>query len=916
MKTGDLFTNHKMLSLPLLLAMLFLFSGEIEAQERTPQHPKIEQFLNPDGSLRTSGFPSGSVDARGWQVEQSADGELRFRPESTLLPSYARPSAPGDENWDGRFGASLGSSGVDDEIFAMASDGEKLYIGGAFTKAGEISVNNLASWDGAQWARVGPGPGILNGVNGFVNALAVAGDTLFIGGQFDTGATKPIKNIAFYDILTKSWRSMGDVSSSSGIASVSAILVQGDKVYVGGIFDRAGSQTVQNVAVYNRTTSRWSALGSGVDGTVNALAAGPDGIYVGGSFSSAGGVVSSGVARWDGSAWHDLAGGVNGFVNAIAVMDNTVFIAGGFDRAGDTAVNNIARWRPDTATWTRLSGIFWLSAQEPIRLEGNGVNNVVRTLVVKGKELFVGGTFTTAYPEDYTTSNAAVRYVARWNEFDGDPLFNTLWWGRLSEGMDGFVNALEFFDDRLYAAGSFTNAGGVGAGGIAQWNGLRWFSLAKGTGNNLFALDVKEGDVWVGGEFNQPGVGIGTRLANLNGTSWELVPGLFSGSIYTVAIHDEWVYVGGRFAGVSDIASANVVRYNMTTKEWGQLGTSSGATGETENSFVAAITFDGDDVYLGGDFTNVDGMPAYSIVRWNSVADSWEALNRGINGQVFALTLEGDDMYVGGRFLGAGDLLTGPAKDARNVAHVNVRDKTWTPLGEGVNKVVWDITVKGEKVYLGGSFDSAGSLRTPSIVAWNTTAESWETLGEGLVNDFLPSVNSLSVDGETLYAGGSFQRSGIDSMSNIAKWDGSGWTNLGSGVDNYVYVVDVDENKIYVAGAFQQAGGKSSIYFGIYNNPGLSVKERGSREIIQLEESTPNPFSLETTIRFQTSVQGHVRLKVYDPSGREVTQLIDHQLPAGDHRIIWQPDLSLAAGLYVVTLEVDGEILSRKVIKE
>ena len=886
---------------------------EANAQERIPQHPKIEQFLNPDGTLNTSGFPSSSVDARGWKIETRRDRTLRFTQAESSLPFYARPAAPGDEYWDDRFGANPGSSGVDDEIFAMASDGKHLYVGGIFSKVGSKSVNSLAAWDGEEWSFVGPGPDILNGVNGFVYALAVDGETLFVGGQFDTAGAQPIRNVALYDILTKSWRNIGGISSTSGIAFVSSIVVDGDNVYVGGAFDRAGGVSVKNVAVYSRSAGSWRALGSGVEGSINAIALGYDGLYVGGDFSSAGGVATTSIARWDGSQWHGLAGGVNGFVNAIAVMDSTVFVAGGFDRAGDTVVSNIARWRPDTATWTRLTAISWLAGDDPIRLEGNGVDNVVRSLTVSGKELYVGGTFITAFPGDFTETNLTVRYVARWREFEGDPLYNTSWWGRLGKGMNGFVNALTFHKDGLYAAGVFNRAGGQLAEGIARWDGLRWFNLRTGTGNNIFAMAVESENVWVGGEFNQPGTGIGTRLARLNGRDWELVPGAFSGNIYTVAIKDEWIYVGGRFDSVGSLGSSNIVRYNSTTNEWSTLGSSNGPNNDADNAYVAAIAFEGDYVYLGGDFTNVNGMPAFSLARWNSVTDTWDSVGRGINGQVFAIAPDGDDLYVGGRFLGAGELLAGPGRDARNVARW--KDGTWLSMGDGVNKVVWTMVFDTKKLFAGGNFDSAGTMPVNHVVAWDIASEQWEGLGEGLDKDFLPSVSSLSTNGKYIYAGGDFAQTGFDSVSNIARWDGSRWNPLGSGVDSPVYVVDVDGNKVYVAGAFTEAGGKSSPYFGIYSDPLLSIKDPSGHGGITLNPATPNPFVNETTIRFQTSQYDHLSLKVFDIDGEQVAQLIDNPLPAGEHRIVWEADQEVASGVYVVRLEIGDEVLTEKVIK-
>jgi len=52
---------------------------------------------------------------------------------------------------------------------AIAGGGE-LYVGGSFTIAGGLWVNQIASWDGAQWGALGI-YGRQNGVQSSVSAL-------------------------------------------------------------------------------------------------------------------------------------------------------------------------------------------------------------------------------------------------------------------------------------------------------------------------------------------------------------------------------------------------------------------------------------------------------------------------------------------------------------------------------------------------------------------------------------------------------------------------------------------------------------------------------------------------------------------------------------------------------------------------
>ncbi len=58
------------------------------------------------------------------------------------------------------------------------------------------------------------------------------------------------------------------------------------------------------------------------------------------------------------------------------------------------------------------------------------------------------------------------------------------------------------------------------------------------------------------------------------------------------------------------------------------------------------------------------------------------------------------------------------------------------------------------------------------------------------------------------------------SANYIAKWDGSTWSALGSGMDYSVEAIAISNTSdVYVGGDFNVAGGKSSHYFGFWHEP-------------------------------------------------------------------------------------------------
>jgi len=69
------------------------------------------------------------------------------------------------------------------------------------------------------------------------------------------------------------------------------------------------------------------------------------------------------------------------------------------------------------------------------------------------------------------------------------------------------------------------------------------------------------------------------------------------------------------------------------------------------------------------------------------------------------------------------------------------------------------------------------------------------------------------VSGSDLYAGGDFTTAGGVSASLVARWDGSSWSALGTGMNSAVEALAVSGNALFAGGSFSTAGGKSSTHF-------------------------------------------------------------------------------------------------------
>jgi len=82
-------------------------------------------------------------------------------------------------------------------------------------------------------------------------------------------------------------------------------------------------------------------------------------------------------------------------------------------------------------------------------------------------------------------------------------------------------------------------------------------------------------------------------------------------------------------------------------------------------------------------------------------------------------------------------------------------------------------------------------------------------------------VYALAADASgNLYVGGSFTTAGGRTANHIAKWDGTSWSSLGSGVSDCVGSLALDASgNVYAGGGFTTAGGKAAPYIARYTPP-------------------------------------------------------------------------------------------------
>src|ERR1700722_10843801 len=328
------------------------------AGPRSPDR-SVAQILRPDGYMRERGV-SGSFDPAGYRMVLGQHGAPRFVRSSA--------DAAGAAGWDDRVGDPGVQGFLGAQVSAVVVHGGDVYVGGSFGTAGGAPHADLAEWDGRSWQSLSGGvSGAPADENPQGSALALDGSTLYVGGIFATahngGTAVAARDVAAWNITTRKWSALGagiTAGSTCGFCSVrvTAFAVSGSDVFAAGEFGKAGTVAATSIAEWNG--ARWSALGRGL------------------------------------SSCTECSPVQAGTVGALVLSGGTLYAGGSFEDAGTGTANNVAAWSLAGATWRALGA----GVQA-------GFDGGVFALAVHGGSLIAGGDFTQA-------GSVAVNSVAVW----------------------------------------------------------------------------------------------------------------------------------------------------------------------------------------------------------------------------------------------------------------------------------------------------------------------------------------------------------------------------------------------------------------------------------------------------------------------------------------------------------------------
>lgn len=223
-------------------------------------------------------------------------------------------------------------------------------------------------------------------------------------------------------------------------------------------------------------------------------------------------------------------------------------------------------------------------------------------------------------------------------------------------------------------------------------------------------------------------------------------------------------------------------------------------------------------VFVGGRFSSLSNTRSINIAYWDIEQEQWHALSGGgltyteytDGSSVNALSILGDYLYVGGTFDSTADLGT---SGLNGIARYNLNSNQWEPLaGNGLNGTVNAISVEGTTVFVGGSFsrtfnNTVFSLNNIAVYADSSGNGYWLPAAEAGLNN---TVNTFTHCNGALIAGGVFTggfNGGGSPLNRIARYENSSWSPLTSnGLNGEVLALEcAGPGEMYVGGSFTSA---------------------------------------------------------------------------------------------------------------
>lgn len=339
-------------------------------------------------------------------------------------------------------------------VNAIAVEGTTVYIGGQFTSVrpagdppgtGEVTRNHVAAFSLTTGNLLPWDPNVTGTI---VRAIQPVGSDVYIGGTFSTVGTTSRKNLAEVDGTTGAVVSGFNPKPNS---TVLALQYKNGVLYAGGDFTTVAGGTHSHLAALNATNGTSTSFAASADNEVKAMTLTADGsrLVVGGSFTNLDGSSAKNLGAVDPSSGALVTWNTHPSYNvtSLAADSNGVYVGG----AGGGG--NFGGFNPSTGS----------------QLWKGGTDGNIQGMAVLGGIVYVGGHFTT-YCGAVTGQHICSTPTAREHLLAVDETGVLQSWNPSANSALGvFGMAGDASSGDLFVGGDFTSTGQRKQQGFAQY---------------------------------------------------------------------------------------------------------------------------------------------------------------------------------------------------------------------------------------------------------------------------------------------------------------------------------------------------------------------------------------------------------------------------------------------------------------
>lgn len=274
-----------------------------------------------------------------------------------------------------------------------------------------------------------------------------------------------------------------------------------------------------------------------------------------------------------------------------------------------------------------------------------------------------------------------------------------------------------------------------------------------------------------------------------DGNTWTYYPTIYVDSPLSIQVYNDTLYLTGDFSSGSQQTS-RVVKFDGAN--WLSVG---GGFNHPFvypwNSYIKTSVVYNNKLYIGGQFTDNDGVPMKNISCYNGI--KWDSVGRGLNGAVTYLATHNGSLIAAGGFTASGNDIS-----IKYIASWN--GSTWNPVSAGYTfktgngpNVSYD-----NKLIIGNIWDTINNIPMKGIAAYDGV--NFVSLG----NPSLTYVSSFWVFNNQLFLSGD-----IGNVKAVLVWNGMNWQQVGGIFNDDVWSLEDYNGELIAGGRFSSCDGTS-----------------------------------------------------------------------------------------------------------